>query len=130
MTKTFLSAILILFLCLNISGCVLLAVGGAGALGGYAVSRDTIQGNSDRPYRIIWRSALRVAKIKGKVTLENKQDGEIEFEVKPSRVWVKLSKLSESATEIKVKARKYSFPNLKLAEEVFIKIMEDVKGGN
>lgn len=118
---------LIVFLLTNACGCVFLAASGAGALGGYAVSRDTIKGNSDRPYKVIWASALRVARIKGRITKENKDKGEVEFEVRPSRVWVKLTKLTAAATEIKVSARKYSFPNLGLAEEVFVKIMEDMK---
>lgn len=115
------------FLFLNMSGCVPILLGGAGALGGRAISRDTIKGNSDKSYKTIWKSSLRVARIKGKITKENQESGEIEFEVKPSRVWITLTKLTDSATEIKVKARKYSLPNLELAEEVFVKIMEDMK---
>lgn len=68
-----------------------------------------------------------MAKIKGKLTKEDKKNGEIELEAEGSRVWIKLTKLTKSATEIKVSARKHSLPNLKLAEEIFIKIMDQVK---
>ncbi len=127
-TKKFiLLPVLMVFLIMSISGCVFMVAGGAGALGGYAVSRDTIKGHSGKPYRSIWGSALRVARIKGKITMENKDNGEIEFEVKPSRVWVKLTKLTDASTEIRVSARRYSLPNLGLAEEIFVKIMEELK---
>ncbi|MBL7151200.1 MAG: DUF3568 family protein [Candidatus Omnitrophica bacterium] len=112
---------------LNLCGCIPLVVGGAGVLGGYAIGRDNITGNSDKPYNAIWRSALKAAKIKGKPTRENKEKGEIELEAEKSLVCIKLTKLTETATEIKVSARRYSLPNLKLAEEVFIKIIEEIK---
>lgn len=104
-----------------------LVVGGAGVLGGYAIGRDSIEGHSDKPYAAIWNSALKVAKIKGKLTKEDKEKGEIELEAELSRAWIKLTKLTKTATKIKVSARRYSLPNLKLAEEVFIKIMEEIK---
>ncbi|MDI6606548.1 MAG: DUF3568 family protein [Candidatus Omnitrophota bacterium] len=118
--------LIILSFC-GIYGCAPLVIGGAGVLGGYAVGRDTIKGHSDKSYNAIWNSALKVAKIKGKLTKEDKEKGEIEMEAELSRVWIKLTKLTKSATEIKVSARKYSLPNLKLAEEIFIKIMEQIK---
>ena len=118
---------LIILPLLSISGCMPLVVGGAGVLGGYAVGRDTIKGHSEKPYHAIWNAALKVARIKGKLTKEDKKKGEIEMEAELSRVWIKLTKLTKSATEIKVSARKYSLPNLKLAEEIFIKIMEQIK---
>jgi hypothetical protein len=125
MTK-FLCFLIILPL-LSISGCMPLVVGGAGVLGGYAVGRDTITGHSEKSYNAIWNSALEVARIKGKLRREDKKTGEIEMETETSRVWIKLTGLTKSATEIKVSARKYSLPNLKLAEEIFVKIMEQIK---
>lgn len=86
MKKFILLPVLTVFLFLNISGCVPVLIGGAGALGGHAISRDTIKGNSDRPYKNIWSSALRVARIKGKITKENRDSGEVEFEVRPNGV--------------------------------------------
>lgn len=124
--RKFLFLLLIVSL-LNACGCVPLVVGGAGVLGGYAIGRDNIKGNSDKPYNVIWRSALKVAKIKGKLTKQDKGQGEIELEAKQSLVCIKLTRLAEGATEIKVSARRYSLPNLKLAEEIFVRIIEEIK---
>ena len=35
------------------SGCAVLAIG-AGAAGGYAISKDEVEGFSDRKYAVVW----------------------------------------------------------------------------
>ncbi|MFH1269651.1 MAG: hypothetical protein ABIH75_01150, partial [Candidatus Omnitrophota bacterium] len=70
---------LILFLLVSISGCAPLIIGGAvGALGGYAVSKDTIQGETDRSYDSLWAAAYTVSKIRGEIKYDDKMKGYIE----------------------------------------------------
>jgi len=120
-----------LFLCISsflVAGCVPLIVGGAvGALGGYAVSKDTIQGDSDKSYGSLWDSAVSVAKIRGKITQTNETGDSVEFETDSGHVWVRLIRVTRATTRVRVSARRYHLPNLGLAEEVFVKIMEGAR---
>ena len=112
-----------------LSGCLpAIIVGGAiGAVGGYAVSRDTIQGETDKPYDVLWNSATTVARIRGKIKQEDSLKGYIEAEAESSRLYITLDRLTPTATRLRVKARKYHLPNMALAQDVFVKIMEGIR---
>lgn len=123
-------AILFLIPCifLSISGCAPLIIGSAvGALGGYAVSKDTIEGETDKSYDSLWEAALTVSKIRGQIKYENKTKGYIESEAESSKVYIRLIRLTASTTRLKVSARKYHFPNMILAQDIFVKIMEQAR---
>ncbi len=53
--------------------------------------------------------------------------GTIDLEADGSQVWVRLIRLNSSTMRIKISARKYHFPNVSLAQEVFTKIMDEAK---
>jgi len=125
--KNIFSWLIIPFVIINISGCAALIVGGAvGALGGYAISKDTIQGETDKPYDSLWDSALMIGKIRGTIIQQDRGSGYIQLEAEQSKVYIRLIKLTSSTTRVKVKARKYHLPNLDLAQDIFVKIMEQV----
>ena len=106
-------------------GCVAFFVGSAiGALGGYAISRDTIQIETDRTYDELWASAVAVAKMKGTITNEDKAKGYLEIEIDSSRAIVQVIQLTKGTTRLKVSARRLGLPNMKLAQEIFVKILE------
>lgn len=112
----------------SISGCAPLIVGGAvGVLGGYAVSKDTIQGETDKSYDSLWDSALMVGRIRGQVKYEDRSRGYIELEAESSRVYIRLIRLTAAATRLRVSARKYHLPNLGLAQDIFVKITEQAR---
>jgi hypothetical protein len=113
----------------SIAGCVSpLIVGGAvGALGGYAISKDTIQGDTDTPYERLWEAALTVGKYRGIVRQEDNMRGYIELEAESSRVLIRLIRLTKATTRVRVSSRKYHLPNLNLAEDLFQKIMAEAK---
>lgn len=109
----------------SIAGCLPLIVGGAvGVLGGYAISKDTIQGDTDKDYDLLWNSALSISRVRGTVKQEDYTRGYIELEVKPSRVWIKLIRITPATTRLRVSARKYRLPNIDLAQDMYVKIME------
>ena len=123
-------AILFLIPCifLSISGCAPLIIGSAvGALGGYAVSKDTIQGETDKSYDSLWEAALTVSKIRGQIKYENKTKGYIESEAESSKVYIRFIRLTLSTTRLRVSARKYHFPNMSLAQDIFVKITEQAR---
>jgi hypothetical protein len=111
---------------LNIVGCVPLIIGaGVGAVGGYAISRDTIQGDTDRPYDGLWDTAINVGKIRGTIIEENKIRGYMKLEADSSKVWITFIRLTRATTRTRVSARKHHFPNLGLAQDIYVKIMNE-----
>jgi len=112
---------------LNIMGCIFVLGGAAGALGAYGVSRDTIRAETDKPYNMLWDSALTVSRIRGTIIQEDSQKGYIELQVESSRVWIRLIRLTQATTRIRISARRYHLPNLDLAQDIFVKIMEEAR---
>ncbi|MFA5144659.1 MAG: DUF3568 family protein [Candidatus Omnitrophota bacterium] len=112
---------------LSITGCVFVLGGAAGALGAYGISRDTIQADTDKPYDMLWSSTLAVSRQRGTIIQEDNLKGYIEFQADSSHVWIKLIRMTQATTRIKISARKYHFPNLDLAQRIFVQIMEEAK---
>lgn len=128
--KRILYSFLIPLACLTISGCLgaLIIGGAAGALGATAISKDTIQGDTDKPYDSLWSAASRVSKIRGSIKQEDSAQGHIELEAEQSKVDIRLIRLTRAATRLRIKARnKLHLPNLSLAQDIFVKIMEEAK---
>jgi len=118
----------VLFLSCSCLGCLPLVLGGAaGALGAYAVTKDTIQGETDKPYDNLWNAAVTVSRIRGTIKNEDSLKGTIELEVESGHIWISLTRLTRATTRLKIAARKYHLPDLGLAQEIFVKIMEEVK---
>lgn len=127
MRRILFSFILLLVLFINVTGCMPLIVGGTvGALGGYAISKDTIQGETDKSYNSLWDAALQVSRIRGIIKQENSARGYIELVADSSRVWIKLIRLTQVTTRLRVSSRnKYRLPNIALAQDIFVKIIEE-----
>ncbi|MFA5038551.1 MAG: DUF3568 family protein [Candidatus Omnitrophota bacterium] len=105
-----------------LTGCVWLVVGGIGAVGGYAVTRDTIQGEYDAKFADAWKSAQTVCSTLGVVTTRDKNAGVMEASVDRAKVKVEITQITPEAIRLKVKARKGIFPKIGIAEKVFVKI--------
>jgi len=129
MRKVTVLVFLLPLMLVNILGCVPLIVGGAvGALGGYAISKDTVQGETDKPYESLWDSALMVSRGRGTIKQEDSLKGYLELEVNQGRVLIRLIRLTQATTRIRISARnKYRFPDRDLAEELFVKIIEGAR---
>ena len=111
---------------ISISGCLApIIVGGAvGVLGGYAISKDTVQSETDTPYDNLWNSAVQVARIRGVIEQEDSLRGYLKVKVEASEVQIRLVRLTRATTRMRISARRYHLPNLNLAEDIFVKIME------
>ena len=114
---------------ISISGCLApIIVGGAvGVLGGYAISKDTVQSETDTPYDNLWNSAVQVARIRGVIEQEDSLRGYLKVKVEASEVQIRLVRLTRATTRMRISARRYHLPNLNLAEDIFAKIMEGAK---
>lgn len=119
-------ACLLIFFSISASGCFYLVFGGAAAAGGYAISRDTIQGEVDRDFSQLWDTANDVIGIMGRIEIQNQETGEIVAIVQGSRVTVHLIQLTPSTIRLKVKARKAGFPRMGLAQDIYLKITSQV----
>lgn len=122
------AVVLILFMLLNVYGCVPLIVGGAvGAVGAYAVSNDTIQGDTDKSYDSLWRATLTVSKIRGSIKLEDSEKGYVELSAEGAQVWIRLIRMTRATTRLRISARKNHLPALNLAQDIYTKIMEEAR---
>jgi hypothetical protein len=126
MKKTVLALAVIPFIVLQLAGCVPVLIA-TGAMGGYAVSKDTFQGETDKSYDSLWSAALNISRIRGNIKSEDSAKGYIELEADSSKVSIRLVRITQATTRIRVSARKYHLPNLTLAQDIFVKILEEAK---
>lgn len=122
-TPLILNILLAAFLCTSLSGCWFLVIGGAGAVGGYAVSRDTFEGVSSKGQEELLTAAHKVLSIMGTITDERPKDGEIVAKVYGNHVVVDVIQINLTTSKLRVKARNAIFPRIGLAQEVYTKIM-------
>jgi hypothetical protein len=126
-TKNVFFVLAICAFCCFASSCIYVIAGGVGALGGYAVSPDTVEGESDTSYDTAWDSATEVLSIMGTVNTKDYKLGNIVATIDGSKVTVDVSQISSEAVRFRVKARKNMLPNIKVAQDVFVKIKKRIK---
>jgi len=115
------------FLCVFSSGCVWLVVGGVGAVGGYAVSRDTFEGVTSKGQEELLAAAHKVLSVMGAITDERPKDGEIKAMVYGNHVTVNVIQINLTTGKLRVKARNGIFPRIGIAQEVYTKIMNQLE---
>lgn len=122
---SFLACIVIL----NLTGCVALIAGSAvGAVSGYAISQDSVQGDMDKSYDGLFSAAQEIARSSGTIKKEDYAKGTLSFVAQDSSlVWIKVSRITQTASRLKVSSRRYHLPNLTLAQELFVKIVDAAK---
>lgn len=130
MRKKFLHLFLIGLVALSLNGCVYLVVGGVGALGGYIVSPDTVEGVSNNTIDDVWRSTLDVMGIMGIIEEQSKEAGILIGKVNGCKVTVTITTINQKNVKVSVKARKAFFPKINVAQDVFVKIMTNVEEGD
>ncbi len=121
--KNLLVVVLLVPMLLSFSGCIYLVVGGIGAVGGYIVSPDTVEGTTENDVMIVWDTAIEVFSIMGLIEEENEAGGMILGKVNGAKVTATIVSLSPTTTKVTVKARKAYLPRISLAQDVFVKIM-------
>ena len=115
--------ILLLVMTLSLNSCIYLVVGGVGAVGGYIVSPDTVEGVvTGHSSAEVWDAAAEVIGIMGVILEKNAPGGTLVAKVHGSKVTITIVKVSSAAVKLSVKARKAFFPNISMAQDVYIKI--------
>lgn len=105
------------------SGCALFLIG-AGAAGGYAVSRDSVINHFDKPKAHVFRrSAAVIKEMGGEITIEDESNGLLRAHLHEATVTITVKPLTKKTVELKVKARKTGMPAVAVAQEVYDKIL-------
>jgi hypothetical protein len=127
MRKRFLQLSIIGLLALSLSSCVYLIVGGVGALGGYIVSPDTVEGITNNDLNSVWASVISVTGIMGIVEEQSKEAGILIGRINGCKVTITLTTINQKNVKVSVKARKAFFPKINVAQDVFVKVMTNVE---
>lgn len=109
---------------LPLNGCVYLVVGSIGAFGGYVASPDTVEGTVlDRSYPVVWEKSAQVASMMGMIDDRNEAGGMLSARIQGASVKITLFQLGADSVKISVKARKGVLPRIKIAQDVYVKIV-------
>lgn len=129
MKRNVFTVILASWVVFSLCGCVSLIVGGTvGAVGGYAASRDAIQGDIDKSYAGLWAAAEEVARDNGTIKQQDSDRGYIELSAGTSVVWIRIIRLTQQANRLKVSARnRYHLSEISLAQRMYTRIIEGAK---
>ena len=114
-------------LCL-LTGCVYLVIGGLGAVGGYVVSPDTVEGVTGHDAVSVFDAAIDVLSIMGTIEERNERGGMIISRVSGAKVTVSIYSLTDKTVRLTVKARKTFVPKISISQEVFVKIINQLNG--
>ena len=121
--KSLLSALFSAFILFSLNGCIYLVVGGIGAVGGYIVSPDTVEGLTENDEVAVWDGTLEIVSIMGTIKEQNENNGILIARISGAEVTIKIVKLNDSNIKVSVKARKAYLPKISIAQDVFVKIM-------
>jgi len=123
--KKFLAVCMLASLTFSATSCVYLVVGGVGALGGYVVSPDTVEGLlADKDQEEVWDAAEEVVSVMGIISEKTAPGGLIVAKIQGTKVTVTIFQMSKSTVRLTVKARKAFFPRIKVAQDVYVKIVD------
>ena len=108
----------------GLSGCAVLLVG-AGAAGGYAISKDSVKNLFDLPADTVFRASREVMSAQGLITVEDARNGLIKATVEGATVTVTVKPVTKKTVELRVKARdQLLFPKVDIAQALYTKILE------
>ena len=112
---------------IGLSGCALLLVG-AGAAGGYAISRDTVRNLFDLPPDTVFQVSRDVVAQEGVITVEDARNGVIKATTPGANVTVTVKPVTKRTVELKVKARdNMLFPKIDIAQDIYTKILSKLE---
>lgn len=116
--------VLILIIGVSLTGCAAFIVGGAvGVLGGYAVSRDTIQGEIDKSQDSLRTAAVQVLHMMDAQEIDESATWKISAKIGKSSAVLTFEQLTSETTRLKVRCRRYLLPNLKLAQTLYVRVI-------
>jgi hypothetical protein len=118
-----LAAVLAIVLPVSFCGCGVVVIAGLGALGGYVISPDTVEGVTGYGEQELYEAANEILSIMGTITDKSKMDGRIVATAGGAKVTLNLIPSSKNSTTLRIKARKGWFPKIAVAQDVYMKII-------
>ena len=115
--------LLLVPLFLSLSGCVYLVVGGIGAVGGYIISPDTVEGITQNDVETVWDATVEIVSIMGIVLEQNEGASTLIAKINGAKVTISALTLNSTSVKLTIKSRRYGFPNIGTAQDVFVKLM-------
>ncbi len=106
---------------LGTSGCAVALVG-AGAVAGYAVSRDHTELTVERPYSQAWAACVEETRRVVVLKEQNQDTGRLEGTTQGTHVAVTLVPISDTTIKIMIKARKHLLPDTEVAQRLALRI--------
>ena len=106
-----------------LSGCIYIVVGSLGALGGYVISPDTVEGIIDNnTYDEVWDAVIEIVSNLGLIDDKNNSAGIVIAKVRGAKVNITTVRLSDSAVKLTIKARKAFLPRISIAQDIYVKV--------
>jgi len=94
----------------------------AGAVAGYAVSRDSITVDLDHPKERIWDICVDELRRRGRIKREDRAGGRLDGMIQKADVVVTMGNLTPSAVRVVIRARKNMLPHLDVAQRLALDI--------
>ncbi|MBI3616297.1 MAG: hypothetical protein HY211_07250 [Candidatus Omnitrophica bacterium] len=104
------------------SGCAPVLLVTASAIVGYAVSRDSVTMDLDRPMDRVWGTCLEETKLQGNLKKEDRGRGRIDARVRETDVTLTLEQLTPSTVRVVIRARKHLLPQVDVAQRLGVAI--------
>ncbi len=105
------------------SGCVYLVVGGIGALGGYVVSPDTVEGVTGYDTDELWDAVEEVVSVMGTISESKEASGLLIARVGGAKVTITVASAGKSSSKLTVKSRKGFLPKIAVSQDVYTKVI-------
>ncbi len=113
-------------LALSLTGCAALLIG-AGAAGGYAISKDSVTDHFDLPKESVFQRSVAAVESMGLVTLRDDTRGLIEAKVRDATVKISVRPVTRRTVQLSVKARSLLMPKIDVAQEVYKEIVNGLR---
>ncbi len=107
-------------------GCVPLVFVGAGAVVGYAVSRDSVTLDMDRPADKVWAACTEEVRRSGRIKREDRPNGRLEGQIQKADIVISMEPLTEATVRVVIRARKNLLPQLEVAQKLAVAIARRV----
>lgn len=112
---------------MGLSGCAAVLVG-AGAAGGYVLSKDSIRNTIRLPRSQVYRVSRDVIADQGLIISEDEGRATIKATVQGASVTIAIKQVTERSVELKVSARNKLFvPKIDVAQKVYNAIFEQLQ---
>jgi hypothetical protein len=112
----------LLLLGAHAAGCAPVLIG-AGAVGGYLISKDSIQNSFDLPASMIFEASRAVLEEEGLIKSADKDKGYLKATVQGANIVVTVKSVTRRTVSLKVQARTDLFvPKIDIAQGIYTKI--------